>query len=76
VAALLMSSWLVSLLESGVLATDPAPTPYLVGTVIGFAIGGFGHIIRSNLVIVSGILVIAATTALFILATHPCVGCQ
>jgi hypothetical protein len=57
-----------------VLATDPAPGPYLVVMLFGFALGGFGHLISSRVLIAAGILVIAVTTALFIAATNPMLG--
>lgn len=57
-----------------VLATDPAPGPYLVATLLGFLLGGFGHIIQSRWLIATGIIVIAVTTGLFIDATNPTFG--
>jgi hypothetical protein len=57
-----------------VLATDPAPGPYLAGIVAGFLIGGFGHLIKSNLTIATGIILIVIVTALFISATDPSFG--
>lgn len=56
------------------IATDPAPGPYLAGMLVGFALGGFGHLISEKLVVAAGILVIALTTALFIMATDPSFG--
>lgn len=56
------------------LATDPPATPYLAGMVLGFALGGFGHLIRSTPLILSGIALIAVTTLLFIIATDPHLG--
>ncbi len=55
-------------------ATDPPAAPYLLGIVLGFAVGTFGHIIRSTLLIVLGILVIGVTTVVFIIATDPSLG--
>jgi hypothetical protein len=57
-----------------VLATDPTPGPYLAGIVAGFLIGGFGHLIKSNLTIATGIILIVVVTALFISATDPSLG--
>lgn len=57
-----------------VLATDPAPAPYLVGLIAGFAIGGFGHLIKSTLTIAIGIATIVVVTVLFINATNPSLG--
>ena len=57
-----------------VLATDPPPGPYLAAFLIGFALGGFGHIVRARLVIATGIVVIVVTTVLFINATNPSFG--
>jgi hypothetical protein len=57
-----------------VLATDPTPGPYLVGILLGFLIGGFGHLIKSNLTIAAGIVLIVVVTALFISATDPSLG--
>jgi hypothetical protein len=57
-----------------VLATDPAPCPYLAGMLVGFALGGFGHLVQARLVIAAGIVTIAVTTGLFIAATNPSFG--
>jgi hypothetical protein len=57
-----------------VLATDPTPGPYLAGILLGFLIGGFGHLIKSNLTIATGIVLIVVVTALFISATDPSLG--
>ena len=57
-----------------VLATDPAPAPYLVGIVAGFVVGGFGHLIKSTLTITVGIGLIVVATVLFITATDPSFG--
>jgi hypothetical protein len=56
------------------MATDPAPGPYLLGMLAGFLLGGLGHLYHSRLAIASGITLIAVTTALFILATDPHLG--
>lgn len=34
---------------------DPEFTPYLVGIVLGFGVGAFGHLIKSNALILTGI---------------------
>jgi hypothetical protein len=34
---------------------DPEFTPYLVGIVLGFGVGAFGHLIKSNALIITGI---------------------
>jgi len=34
---------------------DPAFTPYLIGIVLGFAVGAFGHLTKSNALIATGI---------------------
>ncbi|MGI8556839.1 MAG: hypothetical protein ACR2ND_00775 [Solirubrobacteraceae bacterium] len=57
-----------------VLATDPAPIPYLVAMGLGFVIGAAGHVYKSALVVSLGIAVIGITTALFIGATNPSLG--
>jgi hypothetical protein len=58
-----------------VLATsNPPATPYLVGIVVGFVVGVFGHINKSTLLIALGIAVIGLTTLLFIIATDPTLG--
>jgi hypothetical protein len=57
-----------------VLATDPAPGPYVAGLIAGFALGGFGHLIKSTPTIVAGIILIVIVTALFIAATDPSLG--
>lgn len=57
-----------------VLATDPSPGPYLAAIVAGFAVGGFGHVIKANLLIAGGILLILIATILFINATDPSLG--
>lgn len=53
---------------------SPSATPFLVGIVFGFAVGAFGHIIRSTLVITVGIATIGLTTVLFIISTNPTLG--
>ncbi len=53
---------------------SPSATPFLVGIVFGFALGAFGHIIKSSPVIVLGIVAIGLTTVLFIIATDPTLG--
>jgi hypothetical protein len=37
---------------------DPAFTPYLIGIVLGFAVGAFGHLVKSNTLIGTGIGII------------------
>jgi hypothetical protein len=37
---------------------DPAFTPYLIGLVCGFAVGAFGHLVKSNTLIATGIGII------------------
>ncbi|MBB4662656.1 hypothetical protein [Conexibacter arvalis] len=37
---------------------DPEFAPYLIGIVVGFAVGGFGHLIKSNALIATGIGII------------------
>lgn len=34
---------------------DPEFTPYLIGIVLGFGVGAFGHMIKSNALIATGI---------------------
>ncbi len=53
---------------------SPSATPFLVGIVFGFAVGAFGHIIKSTLVITVGIATIGLTTVLFIISTNPTLG--
>ena len=57
-----------------ILATDPTPGPYLAGILAGFLIGGFGHLIKSNIAIATGIVLIVVVTVLFISATDPSLG--
>jgi hypothetical protein len=58
-----------------VLGTNTAPAaPFIAGIAAGFAIGAFGHIVKSTTIIVLGILVIGVTTALFIIVTDPTLG--
>jgi hypothetical protein len=58
-----------------VLATNnPSAAPYAVGIGAGFVVGAFGHITKSSLVILLGILVIGLTTALWIIAVNPTLG--
>jgi hypothetical protein len=57
-----------------VLATDPTPGPYLAGIIVGFLLGGYGHLIKSTPTIAAGIIVILIVTALFITATDPSFG--
>jgi hypothetical protein len=45
--------------------SGPSPTPYLIGTVVGLLIGVSGHIVRSNLLIASGIVIIGVSTGAF-----------
>jgi hypothetical protein len=60
-----------------VLATNnPPATPYLLGIVVGFVVGVFGHINKSTVLIAFGIAVIGLTTLLFIIATDPTLGGQ
>lgn len=39
---------------------EPSLAPYVVGIAVGFAIGTFGHVIRSRTLIASGIAIIFA----------------
>jgi hypothetical protein len=55
-------------------ATDPPAAPYLLGIVLGFVVGGIGHIVRAPTLIILGILTIVITTVLFIIATDPSLG--
>lgn len=34
---------------------DPEFTPYLIGILLGFGVGAFGHMIKSNALILTGI---------------------
>jgi hypothetical protein len=52
-------------------AGNPTVAPYLAGTILGFAIGGFGHVIKAPLMIILGIVVIGITSTLFVIATNP-----
>jgi len=45
--------------------SGPSPTPYVIGVALGFLIGAAGHVVRSNLLIMTGILLIGVATALF-----------
>jgi hypothetical protein len=39
---------------------DPALAPYVIGMALGFAVGTFGHVIRSRTLIATGIAIIFA----------------
>jgi hypothetical protein len=39
---------------------DPSLAPYVIGMAIGFAIGTFGHVIKSRTLIAAGIAIIFA----------------
>ncbi len=54
-----------------VLGADPAGTPYLVGIVVGFAVGVAGHLFAARVVVVLGIAIILITTTLFLIASDP-----
>ena len=58
---------MVALLHSAlpIALSGPSPTPYVIGVGVGFLIGAMGHIVRSSLLIMTGILLIGAATALF-----------
>jgi hypothetical protein len=45
--------------------SGPNPTPYLVGTVVGLLIGVAGHVVKSNLLIAAGIIIIGVSTGAF-----------
>ncbi|HEV3228040.1 MAG TPA: hypothetical protein VGY97_01100 [Solirubrobacteraceae bacterium] len=53
-------SWALPIAQTG-----PSPTPYLIGTVVGLFIGVAGHVVRSNLLIATGIIIIGVSTAVF-----------
>lgn len=58
-----------------VLGTNTAPTaPLIAGIAVGFVVGIFGHIIKSTPLIVAGIVILGATTAVFIIVTDPTLG--
>jgi hypothetical protein len=57
-----------------ILASDPPPAPYLAATLVGFLVGGTGHLMRSNALIAAGILIILGTMVQFIAATDPHFG--
>jgi len=58
---------LLNILASG----NPSVAPYLAGTIVGFLVGGFGHVIKEPLVVILGIVVIGITSILFVVATDP-----
>lgn len=39
---------------------DPSLAPYVIGMVLGFGIGTFGHVIKSRTLIAAGIAIIFA----------------
>jgi hypothetical protein len=53
------------------LASQPPAGPYLAGMVLGFVVGGLGHLARSAALIALGIGIILVTTVLFLLAFDP-----
>jgi hypothetical protein len=42
--------------------------PYLVLLIIGFVVGGYGHLVRTRWLVVFGILLILAATVMFQIA--------
>ena len=53
------------------LATSFLPNttaPYLVLLIIGFVVGGYGHLVRARWLVVFGILLILAATLMFQIA--------
>lgn len=45
-------------------ATAPASvTPYAIALAVGFLIGVFGHVIKSRLLILTGILIVGVVSA-------------
>jgi hypothetical protein len=54
---------LITLLAS----TAPPVAPYLLGSVLGFLLAAFGHLIKAPLLILFGIVVIGLTSALFVI---------
>ena len=55
-------------------SASPMVAPYLVGIVVGFLSGSFGHLIKAPLLIMFGIVVIGVTSALFVIAADPSVS--
>jgi hypothetical protein len=45
----------------------PSATPYLVGMVLGFLVGSFGHLVKSRGLILLGIALLGVTVGLFML---------
>jgi hypothetical protein len=45
--------------------SGPSPTPYVIGVALGFLVGAMGHLMRSTLLIMTGILLIGVSTAVF-----------
>ena len=61
---------LITLLAS----TAPAVAPYLIGSILGFVLASFGHLIKAPLLIVFGIVLIGVTSALFVIVADPSVS--
>ncbi|HST40554.1 MAG TPA: hypothetical protein VLK58_13655 [Conexibacter sp.] len=43
---------------------EPSLAPYVIGMVLGFAVGTFGHVIKSRTLILTGISIIFAVAVL------------
>jgi hypothetical protein len=48
-------------------AANPPAGPYLVGMILGFLVGSFGHIVKSRALILLGIALLGVTVSLFML---------
>ena len=49
---------------------DPDIAPFIILSVLGFAIACFGHLIKSNTVIATGIIMVFVAVILLPLITH------
>jgi hypothetical protein len=47
-------------------ASNPPAGPFVIGMVIGFLVGTFGHIVKSQALILLGIALLGVTVALFV----------
>ncbi len=47
-------------------ASNPPAGPFVIGMVLGFLVGTFGHIVKSQALILLGIALLGITVAIFV----------
>jgi hypothetical protein len=57
----------VSALITLLAAANPPAGPFLIGMVLGFLVGAFGHIMHSRPVILLGIALLGVTVTIFMI---------